>query len=183
MCCCTLPTIVQTFGEIPSKRLEEHKLELAAELIRSASKIRIKALGTSMLPTIWPGDILQIESTASDQLAVGDVVLVKRAKSIVIHRLMKNDGPQWVTRGDAMPQDDPPVTAADVLGRVALIERRNRATEPRRRVTLIQRALAWVLCRWQICRNVALRARASRREPGLHGIEKMSLEQGRSQTN
>ncbi|HYA23685.1 MAG TPA: hypothetical protein VEF05_05965, partial [Terriglobales bacterium] len=128
-------------------------------------------------------DILQIASTPSDELAVGDVVLVKREKSIVIHRLMNNGGPQWVTRGDAMPQDDPPVTAADVLGRVAQIERCTRATEPKGRVLPVQRVLAWVLCRWQNCRNVALRAHASRCERASHQTAKMSLGWGRSQAH
>lgn len=181
MCCCTLPTIVQVLSDITA--VDEYKIELAAEILRSGGTIRIRALGTSMLPTIWPGDILQIESKPWDELAVGDVVLVKREKRVLIHRLVKNDGPYCITRGDAMPQDDPPVAAADVLGRVTKIERCNRAREPKKRVLPVQRVLAWALCRWQICRNVALRAHAVRCERGLHQTAKMLLERERSQAD
>lgn len=163
--------------------VDEYKIELATEILRSGGSIRVKALGTSMLPTIWPGDILQIERKPWDELAVGDVVLVKREKRVVIHRLVGSSGRRWVTRGDAMPQDDPPVAPDDVLGRVSQIERCNRATEPRRRVLLVQRVLAWVLCRWHICRNVAVRAHAARCERGLHPTAGMSLGRGRSQTS
>jgi signal peptidase I len=179
---CTLPTMVQILSDVTA--IDEYKIELAAEILRSGGRIQIKALGTSMLPTIWPGDILQIESKPWDELAVGDVVLVKREKSVLIHRLMKNGGPQWVTRGDAMPQDDPAVAVGDVLGRVAQIERCSRATEPRRSVLPVQRVFAWVLCRWHIFRGLALRAHALRCERGLHQIAKTSLgRRGGSQAN
>jgi hypothetical protein len=32
--------------------------ELAAEVIRSFGRVRLRATGTSMLPAIWPGDVL-----------------------------------------------------------------------------------------------------------------------------
>lgn len=179
MCCCTLPTIVPTLSDVTA--VDEYKIELAAEILRSGGSIRIRAMGTSMLPTIWPGDVLQIESKPRAELAIGDVVLVKREKSVVIHRLVKSGGPQWITRGDAMPQDDPPVAASDVLGRVSQVERCNRATEPKKRVLPVQRVLAWVLCRWQTCRNVALRTHALRRERSLRQAETMTLGRGRSQ--
>jgi signal peptidase I len=165
---------------MPAATVEAHKIELAAELLRCGGRIRIRALGTSMLPTIFPGDILQIESTPQNELAVGDVVLVKREKRIVIHRLVSNESRRWVTRGDAVPQDDPPVVDEEFLGRVRRIDRGNRSIEPRKRV---QGVLAWVLCRWQICRNLALRAHALRGERSLHPVEKMSLGQGGSQAS
>jgi hypothetical protein len=178
MPCCRLPTVVQPFSDMPSTTLEEHKIELAAQLLRSGSSIRLRALGTSMLPTIFPGDILQIESLPRNELAVGDVVLVKREKRIVIHRLVSNEGWQWVTRGDAVPQDDPQVPNEEFLGRVSRIDRGSRSIEPRRRVLLFPRALAWMFCRWQTCRNLAMRAHASRRE-----FDQLSLGQGRSQAS
>lgn len=174
---------MQPFRDTPAATLEEHKIELAAQLLRSGGRIRIRALGTSMLPTIFPGDILQIESAPRNELAVGDVVLVKRDKRIVIHRLVNNEGRQWVTRGDAVPQDDPPVADVEFLGRVTQIERRSRSLEPTSRLLWFQRVCAWGLCRWQNCRNVALRAHSWWGQRSLDPAEKISLEQGRSQAS
>jgi Peptidase S24-like len=168
---------------MPAAMIEEHKIDLAAQLLRSGDRIRIRALGTSMLPTIWPGDILHIESTPQNELAVGDVVLVKRESKIVIHRLVSNEGQQWVTRGDAVPQDDPPVADAELLGRVTQIDRGSRSLAPRKRVLWFQRVLAWVLCRWDTCRNLALIAHAAQCERSLHEVEKISLGEGRSQAS
>jgi signal peptidase I len=170
---------VQPFRDRPAATLEEHKIELAAELLRSGGRIRIRALGTSMLPTIFPGDVLQIESAPLNELAVGDVVLIKRGNRIIIHRLVSNEGEQWVTRGDAVPQDDPPVVDEEFLGRITQIDRGSRAIEPRKRV---QGVLAWVLCRWQICRNLALRAHALRQR-SLRQAEKMTFGQERSEAS
>jgi signal peptidase I len=175
MRCCTLPTVVQPFSEMPGATVEEHKIELAAEVLRSGGTIRIRAFGTSMLPTIWPGDILQIESKPWHEFEAGDVVLVKREKNILIHRLVSNDGLQWTTRGDAMPQDDPPVASADVLGRVAQIQRRNCVMEPKRRLMPVQRVLGWMLCHSHVCRGIGLCVHSLWDERGSHEIEEMSL--------
>ena len=45
-----------------------------------------------------------------------------------------------------MPQNDPPVAASELLGRVAGIGRANRSFVPSRRVSLLQSALAKMLC-------------------------------------
>ena len=161
---------------------EEHKLELATALLNSGRNIRIKALGTRMLPTIWPSDILLIESTLYDELIRGDVVLVKRENSILIHRLVKRSGLQWITRGDAMPQDDPPVASVAVLGRVSEIQRRRRVVVPKRRILPLQRVLAWVLCHSRICRTVALLAHSAR-DRSSQQIGEIPLAHGSPQTN
>jgi signal peptidase I len=165
---------------MPAAAIEEHKIELATQLLRSGGRIRIRALGTSMLPTIFPGDILHLESTPRNELAVGDVVLVKREKKIVIHRLVSNASRRWVTRGDAVPQDDSAVENEEFLGRVTRIDRGSRSIEPRGQVLPFQHALAWMLCRWPTCRNLLLRAHASRCERSLLQVEKTSLREGRS---
>jgi hypothetical protein len=168
---------VQTVGSIVRATLEEHKLELATSLLRSGGRIRIKALGTSMLPSIWPGDTLLIESTLTDELTRGDVVLVKREKRILIHRLVNRSGPRWTTRGDAMPQNDPAVAAADILGRVSAIQRGGHVITPKGRVPLLQRMLAWVLCYSQNCRRVALHIHSVRCDRSAHRTFAVALDQ------
>jgi len=135
---------------------ELQKIELAAMLLRSGSAVRIRAFGTSMLPTIWPGDVLLIERRALDQLKCGDLVLVKQEEGIRVHRLLSNSGAHWMTRGDAMPQDDPPLRPTEILGRVAEIRGPKRVLTPSRQVRLMDRMVARLLCQWGPCRRLAL---------------------------
>ncbi len=153
--------------------LEVHdnpKLGLAAEMLRSGGTIRLKAWGASMLPSVWPGDLLTIRSTAHDEVVPGDIVLVMRDNRFVVHRLVERrrgrDRFSWITRGDAMPHNDPPVSGSELLGRVAGVRRANRSFVPSRRVSLLDSSLAWMLCRWDRFRNLALRIHAARLKAG-----------------
>jgi hypothetical protein len=142
---------------VTTETRETHKLDLAAEVLNSGGEIRLQALGTSMLPSIWPSDVLSIESKCGQNLVPGDIVLVARDGRFFIHRLIAKHGPQWITRGDALPRNDPPVAEAQVLGKVSTIHRRMRTIVPRPRVTPLARTLAWIFCRSNSFRNVALR--------------------------
>ena len=55
-----------------TKAREGHKLDLAVEVLRSSGAIRLQALGTSMLPSIWPGDVLLIQRRELGQVRPGD---------------------------------------------------------------------------------------------------------------
>ena len=136
---------------------ETHKLDLAAEVLKSGGEIRLQALGTSMLPSIWPGDVLCIEHKAGGEMVRGDIVLVARDSRFFVHRLIERSELGWLTRGDSLPQNDEPIAEAQVLGKVSLIHRKTRATVPERRVSLFKRMLAWLLCRCDFLRNLALR--------------------------
>ena len=43
---------------IPEAREDDPKLDLAAEILRRCGTVQLKAWGTSMLPSVWPGDLL-----------------------------------------------------------------------------------------------------------------------------
>jgi hypothetical protein len=126
----------------------------------------MKAWGTSMLPALWPGDLLTIQSAAHDEVVPGEIVLVMRDNRFFVHRLIEErkvgDRCSWITRGDAVPQDDPPASEFELLGRVTAIRRGNRSFIPSRQVSLPSSALAWTLCRWDRARGLALRMHAVR---------------------
>jgi hypothetical protein len=111
------------------------------------------------------------------------VVLVKREKRILVHRLANKNGPYWITRGDAMPQNDPAVASADILGRVSAIQRGRHVITPKGRVPLLQRMLSWILCYSQICRRVALHIHAVWCDRSDHQTFAAPLDQRSSQTN
>lgn len=149
---------------------EDPKLGLAAEMLRRRGTIHLKAWGTSMLPSVWPGDLLTIQNAAYDELIPGDIVLVLRDNRFFVHRLVEKrlgpDSLSWITRGDAMPHNDPPAAVADLLGRVASIRRANRSFVPSRRVLPLHSALAWMLCRSDRFRNLTLRMHAASLQAG-----------------
>ena len=139
----------------------DHKLDLAAEVLRAGSSIRLQALGTSMLPAIWPGDVLCIERKSGAEMVPGDIVVVAREGRFFIHRLIEKRESGWVTRGDSLPQNDPLVEEVQVLGKVSSIQRKNGASVPRS-LSWLKRALARMLCRWDLLRNVVLRVHSLR---------------------
>jgi hypothetical protein len=136
---------------------EDHKLDLAAEILGSGGAIRLQALGTSMLPSIWPGDVLSIESKAREEIVPGHIVLVARDRRFFVHRLIEKRNSQWITRGDSLSQNDAPATEVQVLGKVSTIHRKSRVISPSPRVPPLIRLFAWTLCRWDYARNIALR--------------------------
>lgn len=149
---------------------EDPKLGLAAEILRCRGTIHLKAWGASMLPAVWPGDLLTIQSAAHEEVVRGDIVLVLRGKRFFVHRTVElqrgQDRFSWITRGDAMPHNDPPAADSELLGRVVCICRANRSFVPSRRISLLHSALAWMLCRWDGFRNLMLGIQTASPQPG-----------------
>src|SRR5277367_4245051 len=141
---------------------EVHKLELAADVLRASGAIRMAALGASMLPSIWPGDLLSIEHTAGEEIIPGDIVLVARDGRFFVHRLIEKHSSGWITQGDSLPQPDESVEEAQVLGKVSLIHRKSGDIVPHRRISWLGRALAFMLCHWGLFRNMSLRIHSFR---------------------
>jgi hypothetical protein len=131
---------------------ENLKLGLVADVLRCRGTVRLTVRGTSMLPWVWPGDLLTIQSAGCDVVVPGDIVLVLRSNRFFVHRLVEGRRIEgclsWITRGDAMPHNDPPTDASDLLGRVASIRRANRSFVPSRRFSQLDYAAAWTLWHW-----------------------------------
>jgi len=145
--------------------LDHAQLDLAAAILQSGSAIRLRALGASMLPALWPGDLLTITPVPSSAIRAGEIVLCVRNQRFVIHRLMQVGGPggasDWITRGDALPSPDPAVPATAILGRVSSITRGRRTQVPRQ-LTAIGRMFAWVVCRSDVFCKLVLRVHSLR---------------------
>ncbi|HXW57598.1 MAG TPA: S24/S26 family peptidase [Candidatus Cybelea sp.] len=113
---------------------DEIRLELAAEVIRSMGELRLSVRGSSMVPSLLPGDVLTIRRADVREMGEGEIVLSLRGNRFVIHRLLgraeSGAGPRWITRGDALTENDPPVGRDDVLGRVVRIQRSGRSWKP-----------------------------------------------------
>ena len=121
------------------------KCDLAADVIRRFGTLRLRVNGYSMLPSIWPGDVVSVSGAEWGAYRPGDVVLYSRNGRLFVHRLVEVGGETAVTRGDALLDLDPPVCAGDVLGRVESIERGGSRVAMAREVSWSRRVAGAVL--------------------------------------
>jgi hypothetical protein len=94
---------------------------LVAEVLRRQSRLRVRlrVYGESMLPALWPGDVVEIESCALEELRPGEIVLALRDEGLVLHRLVADRRPKgFVLRGDCILRPDPEYPADALLGRL-----------------------------------------------------------------
>ncbi len=54
---------------------EQIKCELAAQVLKDSGMLRLRASGSSMLPSVWPGDILTIRPQSFERWRPGDIAL------------------------------------------------------------------------------------------------------------
>jgi signal peptidase I len=111
---------------------------LAEEVVRTFGEVRLRVFGTSMVPSILPGDLISIQRASLQDICTGEVVLFLQRGRFFVHRVVgrkavaSSDRPGnscLITRGDRLRHDDPPVSSPELLGRVVAIERDNRKVE------------------------------------------------------
>jgi hypothetical protein len=140
---------------------DEVGCRLAAEALQSWGTLKLRATGISMLPTLWPGDLLTVQSVCPEIAQPGDIVLCMREGRFFVHRLVKrNHGlneASLVTRGDCMSENDPPVGTRELLGKITEVQRANTIFAPARKLSLLSKLVAWMFCHSELFRRVGLR--------------------------
>ena len=156
---------------------DQSRNNLAVEVLRKTGTLRLSAFGYSMLPTLYPGDILTIKRQALSEIQPGDVVLYVRDARFFIHRnlrfVQRGSEKALLTRGDSMPHADEPVTVSELLGKVISIGDGADA-KPVPSCTAWRRALGLVLAHSGRLRSLALRwhkPRTNASAPELTGGE------------
>jgi hypothetical protein len=148
---------------------DEGRCNLAAEALRSWGTLKLRPTGTSMLPTLWPGDLLTVQSVRPDMTQPGDIVLCLRQGRFFIHRVMNRDPGLdegfLVTRGDCMSENDPPVGRRELLGKIIEVQRTGSVFAPARTLSLFSKLVAWMFCHWELFRWVGLRLWTYRHVP------------------
>ena len=62
----------------PRSASDQQKVGMALEVLRTQGRVRFAARGYSMLPSLWPGDVVTVEAQSTDQFQSGDLLLYVR---------------------------------------------------------------------------------------------------------
>ncbi len=128
--------------------------------------VRLKVYGESMLPALWPGDVVEVANCSIDDLLPGDIVLAMRDGRLFLHRFVATQPGGFVLRGDSVPGPDPAFPPEALLGRLVRDgHEKQDVAGPRRRPRFGARWLSakWsrvaglLLCYCSVGRRLALR--------------------------
>jgi hypothetical protein len=106
------------WGGLRPLRVERAAMvSLIREVTYGGGALRVRAPGSSMLPTIPRGSLVRIGPVPSEGITKGDVVLALTADGEpVLHRAIEVGSDSIVTRGDAALAADPPTPLSRVIG-------------------------------------------------------------------
>jgi len=125
------------------------KCELAGEVVRTFGEARLRVLGTSMVPSIHPGDFISIQRASLSEISLGEIVVYSRKGRLIAHRVVaRANSPErllLIMRGDRLRKDDAPVSSLELLGTVHLIERGKRRLQPATGLSMWQRLIVRLL--------------------------------------
>ncbi len=143
------------------------KCELATASLRSSGKLRIEARGWSMMPTLWPRDVVEINRAEGEKVSVGDIVLFVRKGRLFAHRVVSKacgaDGDfRFTTQGDSLPAPDLEISSSELLGKVCLISRREGSFRPSSKLSFSQRAVISILRRSRLASRILARLHSMR---------------------
>ena len=109
------------------ERPHMQKLALGKAAIVAGAPVRLHVSGLSMLPALWPGDLITVRHAATEDLRRGAIVAFARDDRIVVHRIVgqtaNSNANLPITRGDSQQEEDLPVLPGELLGIVASVRR------------------------------------------------------------
>ena len=89
--------------------------------------LSVPVQGTSMAPTLRPGDLCRVRVGGNERLWPGDVVVFWAGRGLVVHRVVVAWGGWVCTRGDNRLWPDGWVRRSRIVGVVVAAERNGRA--------------------------------------------------------
>lgn len=119
-------TLENNASALPSSWSAEGSALVADVLQRSGrlpQSVRLRVHGESMLPALWPGDVVEIASCSLEEVRPGEIVLAQRDGRLFLHRLVGRSNTPctpngFLLRGDSMPGPDPHFPTEALLGRL-----------------------------------------------------------------
>lgn len=136
----------------PSSLSPHHFGEVLSDLLTRGYKVRFRAPGMSMYPTILDGEVITVEPIAPSDVRRRDIILYRAGKKLIAHRLIRiqrkpgardqssrpfgrsssgallkaeatEPHPLFFLRGDASGTCDDAVEPHQILGKVVSVER------------------------------------------------------------
>jgi len=138
-------------SERVQQRLEDTILTLVTQMLGSFGELRPVVRGASMVPSIFPDDVLIVRPETARNACSGDVVLFFRDGLFCTHRVVgkieEGGRISLLTCGDALSKNDPPVAEEEFLGLVAAVVRGPKRIEMGRPPVASERLLRWAVRR------------------------------------
>jgi len=129
------------------------KNELVCDSVRQHGSVRIRVQGSSMLPSLRPGDEVNLQSIPLSTIKIGDIIAYQRDGRLFVHRVIANDpAGQLLTRGDTLLQADAPVSGDELLGVIEAAFRDGKKIDYR--ATAAGRVAATIFRRVPLCAAV-----------------------------
>jgi signal peptidase I len=125
--------------------------DLTSEVLRNGHRMRFRAEGKSMHPTIRDGEAITVEPVTPFDVKTGDIILYRSGRGVKAHRVLAIEGGRgqrsainprssihdprslplrprysFLLRGDASSSCDDPVEPQQILGKVVSVERYGR---------------------------------------------------------
>ena len=123
--------------------------DLAAEVVGVFGSVRLRVSGTSMAPTLRPGELVSVKKTEVMEILPGEIVVFARNGRLIAHRVLtkiqSRGGSYLVTRGDRARKSDAPVSSSELVGRVNYIERGHAVVRASLRLNLASRVVSRLL--------------------------------------
>lgn len=141
------PAALSPLEKLETRLSNAQMIVLMRAVLEKGSKFRFSAPGGSMQPFIHNGDVITV-APLRGRPGYGDIVAFVHPPTgkLIVHRVVARRGDLCLMRGDAVPEGfDGWVTRADLLGRVARIERGGKIV---RTNVLLLRWLAALLSRF-----------------------------------
>ena len=108
-------------------------LDVATDVLWSGYRMRFRAGGSSMWPTIRPGEAITVEPATATEVKLKDIVLYRTGRGVIGHRVVRianrNGELVLLARGDADQGAGEPVAAKQILGKVVAVERDGRCID------------------------------------------------------
>jgi len=138
---------------------------LSKDALARGASLRFRARGNSMRPFIKDGDILNIKPIEATEVQIGDVILFRQGRRILVHRVVKRrvePEVMLIVKGDSRLRPDGPVHPDQLLGKVTGVERGGRTINVDRGVVKLAGTLLWGNAPFLGCRIYLLLGKAKR---------------------
>ncbi len=105
-------------------------MEKVFKNIIKSNKFLLKTTGTSMLPILQSGDIVEYKKTTLGKCRLNDIILVKKNGRMFTHRVIYKNQNYLLTRGDNNYNSDGKIHPSQVIGKVNKLKRNRLLINP-----------------------------------------------------